>query len=239
MGKEIYIVKLNGYGYKNGNVYIDKIIEIEDFNEYQKFLGAKKYSEISRVIKFHYPDIDFDPKKISVSTNTKKIKSSNKKSNLVTGAIGGFVAGKLSNNKKASAKKADSNNEEIEIIESFAHELKGIHNLTFSNNIEDVTNKLDLIYNKLRFYKWKSTNEDKNKQVVTKNNQSLTKGLLSYTIGLEKLKELTEDKKVLKKYKSKGKRLLFKKIWNKYSLWVVFLTMMLVLLILAIIAENK
>ena len=50
-----------------------------------------------------------------LKTNTKKIKSSNKKSNLVTGAIGGFVAGKLSNNKKASAKKADSNNEEIEI----------------------------------------------------------------------------------------------------------------------------
>lgn len=33
MSKEIYIVKLNGMGYKNGNVTINKTIEFDELNE--------------------------------------------------------------------------------------------------------------------------------------------------------------------------------------------------------------
>lgn len=214
MRKQIYIVKLSGYGYKNGNVRIDKQLEFENINDYQKFTSQKtKYDEISRVINFHYPNVEFDPKKITINTNTKKVKSGkqNDKKSMAASAIGGFVAGRVSKGQnKPTNKKAKE--------QLFVNELNPIINISFSRDINDITKKLDEIYFGIKSYKWKYSGNDENTELIKQNNRALTKCLNKYEQGLRLLFQTTNDEEIRKEYNSKFKKLNRKKGFDKFGI---------------------
>ena len=144
--------------------------------------------------------------------------------------IGGFVAGRTS---KKSKPKTKSNDEEEEIINSFANELTHFHNISFTNNVEDLTNKLDEIYYGMKSYKWKFASDGINKLTITENNRSLTKCLNKFEHGLKLLYNTTEDEELKKEYNKKYKKLNRKKIFNKFGL-VICLVLLFFIIILAL-----
>ena len=116
MSETTYIVKLNGFGHKNGNVAINKVLEFDNVNEYQQFLGPNKLNEISRVISFHYPNVDFDPKKISISTNSIKKQKPKKESNTLL--AGTLLAGKMIDNREKNQSDNKNNLRDLRRLES-------------------------------------------------------------------------------------------------------------------------
>lgn len=213
MAETIYIVQLSGYGYKNGNVSINKTLEFENISEYQKFQGSNKLEEISRVISFHYPNVEFDPKKITINTNSRKKSKSKKTTKTATAVAGAFVAGRLSKGKTEKKENATET--------SFANELRYLQNISFGNDIEDITNKLDELYFGIKNYKWKYSNDDKNKKIVQQNNQALTKCLNKFKQGLIKLYKRTNDENIRKEYNTKFKKLNRKKGLDKFGLIIL------------------
>ena len=145
-------------------------------------------------------------------------------------AIGGFVAGRASKKTKLKAKK---NQDEEEIINSFAHELNHFHNISFNNNVEEITKKLDEIYFGIKAYKWKFASDGINKETVTENNRSLTKCLNKFEHGLKLLYSSTQDEELKKEYNKKYKKLNRKKISNKFGL-VIGLVLLFFIVILTL-----
>lgn len=207
-----HYLKINGWGYKNGNFLIKKDIEI-DSDTFQKLL-KKDYNLMSSIVKNHLPNVDFDIKKLSPQVTSERItKDTKTNSSKSASMIGGFVAGKLSN----VAKSEKSANED-EIVLSFANELTHITRISFNNNVDDITKKLDEIYLSIKSYKWKLSNDDKNKSIITENNKSLSKCLNKFEHGLKLLYKSTGDDELKKEYNKMYKKLSRKKALDKFGL---------------------
>ncbi|WP_417200564.1 hypothetical protein [Bizionia sp.] len=147
----------------------------------------------------------------------------------IAGAIGGAIVNKTSKRKKERKVEVK---EDDENITSFVHELSHLHNLSFANDVNDITNKLDEIYYGIKSYKWKSASGHKKESIINENNRCLTKCLNKYKQGLSILYKTSDDEEIKKQYNRKLKWLKLKKAFNKYGLFIGLFIVMLILAIM-------
>jgi hypothetical protein len=231
-------VTINGTG-KLGNSpkMINEVFELDENTVRNLSNSSSKEQVIKGLLLTKLPGVEVDVSKLSI--NREEIRNSILKNETVknigksaiAGAIGGAIAIKTSKRKKDQ--KVEVNEDEEKIIKSFAHELTQFHNISYSNNVEDITNKLDEIYYGTKGYKWKFASDGVNKVVVTENNRSLSKCVNKFEHGLKLLQKSTEEEELKKEYNKKYRKLKLKKILNKFGL-VIGLVLLFFILILTI-----
>jgi len=235
-------VTINGTG-KLGNSpkMINEEFEVDESTNRNLSNASLKEQVLKGLLLTRLPGVEVDINKLRI--NRQEISNSILKNQTVkdigksaiAGAIGGAIANRTSKHKKKVNKKVNENDEEI--ITLFAHELTPFHNISFSNNVQEITNNLDEIYFGIKSYKWKYASDGVNKVTITENNRSLTKCLNKFEHGLKILENSTEDEKTKKEYNKKYKKLKFKKIFNKFYLAIGFVLVFLILILLLWITE--
>lgn len=235
-------VTIKGIG-KLGNSpkMINEVFEIDESANRDLSNSNKKEDIIKGLLFTRLPGVEFETNKLGI--NREEIRESiiknetvrNIGKSVIAGAIGGALANKSSKRPKKSKAKVKDYKEEI--IESFAHELNHLHNISFTEDLKDTELKLDEIYYGVKPYKWKFARDGLNKVTVTENNRSLTKCLSKYEHGLKILSNSSEDENIIKDYKTKFKKLKLKKILNKFGLVIGLVVLFFVLILLASILD--
>jgi hypothetical protein len=201
-------VTLKGTGQLNGIVVINKTIEFDEAQA-RSFVGPNRDEVILSTLSVHYPGVKINPKQIGVVVNSSKqinskSKTSDKKSKGKAG-LGGLALGAILSENKSSS--------DI----SFGHELSDILNIAFTNDIEEVRQKLDYISVHLSGYKW----DIKESSIVSENNRTLDQCLKQYKVGLVRLKSLTTDIEIIKYYEKGLSQLRWRKFLTKYWTFIL------------------
>lgn len=225
----------------NSPKMINEVFELDEKSVRDLSNSSTKEQVIKGLLLTRIPSVEVDVNKLNI--NREEIRNSILKNETVkeigksaiAGAIGGAIANRTSKSKKKRNEKVNEDDEEI--IASFAHELTPFHNISFSNNVQEITNNLDEIYFGIKSYKWKYASDGENKVTVTENNRSLTKCLNKFEHGLKLLEKSTQDEKIKKEYNKKYKKLKFKKLFNKFYLVIGFVLVFLILILLLWITE--
>lgn len=225
----------------NSPKMINEVFELDENTVRDLSNSSTKEQVIKGLLLTRLPGVEIDVNKLRINRqeiSTSFLKNENVKNlgkSAITGVIGGAIASKASKRKKE--RKVEVNEDEEEIISSFAHELNQLHSIQFTDNIEDLTNKLDEIYYGTKGYKWKFASDGVNKITVTENNRSLSKCLNKFEHGLEILKKSTDNEELIKQYSKKFKKLKLKKVFNKFGLAIGLVILFFILILIIWILE--
>lgn len=220
---------------------INEVFELNENTVRDLNNSSTKEQTIKGLLLTRIPSVEFDLNKLGVQKEEIRhsiLKNESLKNigkSAIAGAISGAIASRSS--KPIKSKKVELNQDDEEIINLFAHELTQFHNISYSNNLEDITNKLDEIYYGTKGYKWKYASDGPNKVTVTENNRSLSKCVNKFEQGLRLLQKSTEDEKLKKEYNKKFKKLKLKKILNKFGIVIGLVLLFFILIVFVWITE--
>ncbi|MCG8763543.1 hypothetical protein G1K46_12535 [Tenacibaculum finnmarkense] len=233
---------INGTGkLGNSSKMINEVFEIDENTLRNVSNSNSKEQVIKSLLLNRLPGIEFDVNKLGINKEEirkpiiKKETLKDLGKSTIAGAIGGAILNKASNHKK-NRKVEYFKEDEEEIINSFAHELVGFHNISFNDNLVDTKNKLDEIYYGIKSYKWKYASEGINKTTISENNRSLSKCLSKFEHGFNILSNINEDENIKKDYGKKYKKLRLKKVIDKFGKAIgIIILLLLAFLILSIL----
>jgi len=224
-------VTIKGTGQLNGPVPINKTVEMDE-RAAKAFSGSKRAKAIEAFVQTHYPGVKINPSQFSANVNPIKSNSNNKNSSSGSGdlgkaLIGGLIGGAVAKGSKKKKAKDDDDDKTEDFYPSIGH----LTQISFHGDLTDTMEKLDAIAVQTTGFRWEfSPKSDTGKQ----NNRLLNACVKQFKYGVRRLKELTSDEQILKRYKKKLSWLKWKRFLNYSWLFLVLIGIFLFLGIMSL-----